>query len=1084
MNNIINKIKLFLKGKPARIIIALLVIAAIMTGVAFGVIALVNAFSDPCTNQPGTTWDKNLKFCVKNSCEINGEDGFVCKNKKTAGINKCIPKNYCDYSTEEGQYYYNHETCECKLDCSSLSESNAEDFEGFTKDGNNSTKMKPDPNNPDSFIPEDNLHCGKSCSFNKTNNTGIGGNRWCPPSYLCGEWILSNGINLSPNSGCFPDNGTYEQCSNSENICLTNTCEIPSSGPRAGKESCKIITCDRYNEEGNKLIYPCINDEDCVIPGTSMDEAVCLKGESAIEDEKFKYYKQVGYCKNTNQLRDLKCTTADMLGEKNKDGYYQPTNCSNFNCDDCTDIKGVAGKNNPCDDNMINNTFNSCAKFGICTNNHWQAKNQSSDVECLSGSPPEDIEDNLTICCPKNQIADMPNSNNKFCCPIDSVLAPDGTTKLCSLNTEFGYSKRILTNDSNVKDLKTTIPCKSDSQCEIYNNDLWKNLGKTGDNPLDITSYEFSTMYCDTNKGVCKAMCGLFNKSGNEPLNNEFGVLNNSYSEHSYCFSKNQECKIGPITYGANFKGKKIGHSSINGIPVCSAPGSSKSPRWTSNKDSGFLTAGKTQLFNPDGKTACSKSVSEQTCLNALGKNMYQVNDIEVQPNGCTFEVACNQLPVTFQHKDGELDSIMWNELLTSPKFTNDNFKFEQNISQSPVYSLSEPNTPKLYYDNTNNCKGNTNNLDPKLTKSPLKYIPSTRACTPTTDKPLILTNEGKVCYTGINPITNDCLTSNEKIENFSSVNNQDLIYGAVSYENPTTANITDGTYNYYCGDLGLKTEVIDPTKNIKRDDGATINLKCNDNIKTGRTATISCYDKQAETNCCQKQPYQTGKILKKGNTFECSSFEHNPDEQFGDYYLCTNKDNDKVGNSKRVKKLLYKDVNSDPHIINNATKFPQICDLRNEYVKMYGCTSTYGRGCRDETKPVCNLIKLGSRGEPEAETGCADLDHNLKGTIGGTFKDGLGNCKLQNITLPPGINVDIFNLPSCDKWCDEEFMCQFDRQKCYVQGGPKFCVPTRVLKNVNTISTADTQTVSGLEKKTCSMSFKLDPKINPHACG
>jgi hypothetical protein len=41
MNNTINKIKLFLKDKPVRIIIALLIIAAIMTGVAFAVIELI-----------------------------------------------------------------------------------------------------------------------------------------------------------------------------------------------------------------------------------------------------------------------------------------------------------------------------------------------------------------------------------------------------------------------------------------------------------------------------------------------------------------------------------------------------------------------------------------------------------------------------------------------------------------------------------------------------------------------------------------------------------------------------------------------------------------------------------------------------------------------------------------------------------------------------------------------------------------------------------------------------------------------------------------------------------------------------------
>ena len=287
-----------------------------------------------------------------------------------------------------------------------------------------------------------------------------------------------------------------------------------------------------------------------------------------------------------------------------------------------------------------------------------------------------------------------------------------------------------------------------------------------------------------------------------------------------------------------------------------------------------------------------------------------------------------------------------------------------------------------------------------------------------------------------------------------------------INEQNPKIANITDGRNNYYCGYLGLKTGVIDPTKNIKRDDGATINLRCNDNMKTGRTATISCYDAQTETNCCQKQPYETGKIVKKGNTLECSGFKHNPNEQFNDYYLCTNNDNDKVGDYKRVRKLLYKDVESNPDIIKNATKFPQICDLRNKNVKMHGCTSFFGKHCKDETKPVCSLI------------GCADLDNNLRGSNSKKFKDGLGNCKLQNITLPPGINVDMFNPPG-GNWCEEKYMCQFDGGKCAGQGN----VPTSSI-NVNTIKRNTAETITGLEKNICSMSFKLDPKINPHACG
>ena len=67
MNKFIQSTKQFFNKKQVRIIIALLVIVIIMTGIAFGIIALVNAFRDPCTKQPGTTWDENLKVCVKDS---------------------------------------------------------------------------------------------------------------------------------------------------------------------------------------------------------------------------------------------------------------------------------------------------------------------------------------------------------------------------------------------------------------------------------------------------------------------------------------------------------------------------------------------------------------------------------------------------------------------------------------------------------------------------------------------------------------------------------------------------------------------------------------------------------------------------------------------------------------------------------------------------------------------------------------------------------------------------------------------------------------------------------------------------------
>lgn len=964
MNNTINKIKLFFKGKPARIIIALLVIAAIMTGVAFGVIALVNAMLDPCAKQPGTTWDKNLKVCVKDSCEINGEDGFVCKNNKTAGINKCIPKNYCHYSTEEGSYYYDHETCECKLDCSSLPESNVEDFEGFTKDGNNSTKMKPDSNNPDSFIPEDNLYCGKSCSFNKTNNTGIGGNGWCPPSYLCGTSINSDGINLSPGSGCFPDNGTYEQCGNSNNICRYGKCD--------SNDRCKVEYCNGSNAEGNKLYYSCINDEDCVRDGTSLSEGICLTGSAAeSENKKFKYFTQVGFCKENNQYKDDYCTTLDMIGEKNKDGNFGRISCDNYHCSDCTKIEGVSGQYNPCKNNTtIDNTYNSCAKHGICDNNNWQAKDISGNSSCFEGNPPDNID---ITCCPSENIATIPGTGHSYCCPIKALPDNQGNN-VCSLNTEFGYSERHLTQNSNIE-LSKTISCTTDSDCEIYNEDLWKNLGIKSDEATDPTKSNYSRMYCadDTNpkntgKKVCKATCGLFDIPGKE-LNSKIGVLNNVSNSTSFCFPKNQECQIGGIPqFGGKVMGKNF-HPSVNSIPICSRDGSDDA--WTST-ETGYLTGGTATLKTPNGSN-CEIDISEQTCLNALGKNDYQINDINVVKGGCEFIAACDQLPVAYETVNKgtkEIKSIPWSNLLKDPNTKN--LPFDELIAQSPIKNFSTEGTAKLYYNNKKGCIGFSNGLDSSITESPVNYISETEQCSPTQGYKSRLQNEGKYCPNYVNPITNECITSNLETEKFSNIDtggNLNVIYGSIQDTTANEANITDGKNNYYCGSLGLKTGVDnDPNQIVTRDDDAPIFLNCKDDVVKGRSATISCKNQSGDSaNCCQKIPFrsQDGKIIRTVNGWKCNNFNPDPNAQVGGLYLCTNSDTDiiKRGDKtyKRVRTYTNEDVKKGiPK--EHATLYPEICDLRGLKVNTRG---RHGHNFHEPTQSgkeeVCKLMNLGS---------------------------------------------------------------------------------------------------------------------------
>lgn len=966
MNNTINKIKLFLKGKPARIVIALLVIAAIMTGVAFGIMAIIGAFKDPC--QSGYYYDNNLKVCVKDSCEINGEEGFVCKNKKTAGINKCIPKNYCDYSNEEGSYYYDHETCECKLDCSSLPESNAEDFKGFTRDGNNSTMMKPDPNNPNSYIPEDNLYCGKSCDFNKTNNTGIGGYEWCPPSYLCGTSINSDGINLSPNVGCFPDNGTYEQCGNSNNICKYGKCD--------SNDRCKVEYCNGSNAEGNKLYYSCINDKDCVRNGTSLSEGVCLTGsaaESESGNKKFKYFTQVGFCKDNNQYNDDYCTTLDMIGEKNKDGNFGRISCDNYHCKDCTKIEGVSGQYNPCDNNTtIDNTYNSCAKHGICDNN-WQVKDISGNTSCFEGNPPDNID---ITCCPTENIATIPGTGHNYCCPIKALPDNQGNkgNKVCSLNTEFGYSERHLTQNSNIE-LSKTIPCITDSDCEKYNPDLWKNLGINSDDATNPKKSTYSRMYCaddpnpkNTGKKVCKATCGLFDVPGKE-LNSKIGVLNNVSNSTSFCFPKNQECQIGGIPqFGGKVMGKNF-NPSVNSIPICSKDGLPDA--WTST-ETGYLTGGFATLKTPKGGN-CNSNMSEQTCLNALGKNDYQINDINVVKGGCEFIAACDQLPVAYETVNNgtkEIKSIPWSNLLKDPNTKN--LPFNDKIAQSPKKNLSKEGTVKLYYDKKEGCTGFTNGLDESITKSPVNYISATEQCSPRGGYTSKLQNEGIYCPNYVNPITNECITSNLQTEKFSNIDTRsdlNVIYGSIQDKTANDANITDGKNNYYCGSLGLKTGVDNDPKQIvtRKDDKAQIFLRCKDDVLKGRSATISCYDINGDSaNCCQRNPWrsQDGKIIQTKTGWKCDNFNTDPNAQVDGLYLCTNDDGNTITKGNKTYKRVRTYTNEDAKTIpkENATSYPEVCDLRGLKVNTLG---HHGHGGRQQTQSgkedVCKLMNLGS---------------------------------------------------------------------------------------------------------------------------
>jgi hypothetical protein len=725
MTNFLNKTQNFFKQKSVRIILALLVIAGIMTAISFGIIALIRAVSDPCASIPGTVWHDDLKKCVKRNCD--GGNLCTSPNAKKDRQGVCVPKDYCKGKNAYGlNYKFDKDSCECNIDCGDDGE------QSFAFNGNTYTKFTDGQ-------PDDPLTCGMSCESNP--EIAPGGKGWCPSNYLCGREIDVEHNDLSPWNFCFPRNGAYEQCKdadgNDKSICRKGECDTTGL--------CKIAYCSgpESKESGaDNLVYPCINDNDCGVP-----HATCVR------DGKFGFYKQYGYCSQNNKRRDRMCTTKKMLGEsKSSDGNYNPINCEEYKTNPkYKNTVGLSGGNNPCPNFMVPETGHGCAKDGICSNN-WQASDPEGNISCRTGKPTG--ESDITLCCADSHIADdQTDPTNQFCCgiPYTTVTYNGGKNKLkyCALNTNNGYSKKILLNDSTLE-MNDHIYCTSDPECEKYNNDLWKNLGKTGTNPLDYTKPEFSKMYCDTNAGVCKAVCGKFDP---DPSDDNFGKIDNNKVNNSfgYCFPKDTNCKLAlPI----DWRSPQNSYPEINNIPICESDKSGFPPRWTSSeKEAGYTVNGSVALEPEKGKTCLNNT---QECANVLGKNFEGIDSISVNGNNCDFTVGCDNLLL---HSGG--DKILWSEILDP----NNKNKVKNFLKTKTDYIVQSPNVPKnpstelsYYYSKEKGvCKGDSGSLSEEVTTSPVKYVKDTDACSSTGVGPFKLTNDGLYCDNYVDITTNQC---------------------------------------------------------------------------------------------------------------------------------------------------------------------------------------------------------------------------------------------------------------------------------------------------------------------------------------
>ena len=570
MNKFIQNTKLFFNKKPVRIVVALLVIAAIMTGVAFGIMALVGAFKNPC--QSGYYYDNNLNVCVKDSCQN------ICK---TGGRKGSCDDDMCTGSNEEGYpYVYDGNLCECVLDCSTAGPAgDGQDLLGriYTSFAVNGNGQKSTAIN--NGIPEEPLTCAIQCDLS-------GKTQYCNSNTVCGKNVTESsgidGINGDSDGGCFPypkyklckeKNPNFIACYQWGNDIQDNNC-IRDSNEEA--ISCKVSQCNTSANEDSIVIAD--KSEDCdsgdYTPIQSLGKQTIKNSAGGYINKDFsKFSPSSHYCKSTTKIAasNTRCMTMSGLSEyKNDQGVPTLYDCNHTHTDKTLGVSRYTPQCKKSIDNFgcINSGYSLCE-------NGWQATPNKQGTYCLSdteGSPTGNwsyAEDEY--CCSDG--TRITNPVGKYeCCNIEN---PD---KYCFRKTPGPYDISLISGDrlplytpgkcslNSRETILTESDSGDDTNIKKYSNNL-RNLvcGTSSSCSSDIESDNYVGIICestyedDTPSGpYYKGVAGKANK-----LKLDLGIYANgkqgSYPE-TYQIAAKSNCK-------ANIQPMQ---TSGNGyIPVC-----------------------------------------------------------------------------------------------------------------------------------------------------------------------------------------------------------------------------------------------------------------------------------------------------------------------------------------------------------------------------------------------------------------------------------------------------------------------------------------------------------------------------------
>ena len=398
-NQTFNKIKIFFNKKPVRIIIALLVIAAIMTGVSFAIIALLHAISPKASK------------CQHDTIEINGK----CYNS--------ICQNSCSEVVGQHRDLSTPPLCPCICEPGQKIAPNEEGNEQCVNTCGPSNELCNDPSNPKSCVwvnyrldsAENTLAC-------RNNLTGY---------IICDSLPENNNhyVACDQNNICSIDEGsntTY--CYNIEDPSKGSMCEV-------GK------------------VNPCTSDIECTNVYNSHPQ-----NTTCIFDEDWKVAKKIGYCSTGSHSKDEQqinkgrftdyrnlCADKNHISKDNSGNFiicaYTPCNVSDTNCRD----------NHGCCPNDI------CKKSGGCLGPKQGCAGDSTvcDNDKLYDCSDYEHKTNCKYCCTSQ-------SHNNMCfntCEYKSDIGT--TTENCSKDEDCGYSEiSNFYKDPNVGGICVNGTCK------------------------------------------------------------------------------------------------------------------------------------------------------------------------------------------------------------------------------------------------------------------------------------------------------------------------------------------------------------------------------------------------------------------------------------------------------------------------------------------------------------------------------------------------------------------------------------------------------------------------------------------------